>query len=859
MAAITFKGEELIAKKQAAKEVMEIDQIVLANIPGLDPTKPVDRNEQLPSADKISLQAPVSQSGYINPNLVVYSLMLTTGGKSFDFNWIGLYSSKSKVVVAISYLPVQTKSPQVAMTRNFMIEYSGAKETGDIKIDAKSWQVDFSARMNGIDERGRLLREDIFGRQIFCGDTCKVTKDSSGYYNLSKGPAGIVAGIKFSFAGKRVLIESFPNKVWLDVSQQGNALSDVQPVVEIIVSNDDKTDYKDAQGIQHYCVKIASVDSIDIDDHRIINSAALSGVTHMTMEDAVLDKNQYRYYISLAEPKACFRRAKDKGEYDLFVKGTRFIDNAGNKWVRDIQRATLDIESLGYITIETINDSITLMNRLGGGVVEFPPVLVKISKAIIPKANVLLVAKSKPVIIQLADSANSNIVESHRFDELYNKKAYTITDDKEMTLDYGFKGFIFDGNITKQNGQHYGVKLYGRRLTFKNIVITDIKGVGLWTALRGTHKNPYTHADSKTPSSIDQIEIINCEKEPWIFEGPSDLPIGHFVINESGDKSATTAQTSTHFPGEEIHGFRMMTAATIYTANINGIRFGRGIYVNDRIVANSIICSGCWGNYYATQKAFGTIDSLITQANPHSWGGVTKPSIENLSNNLLYGKVIAMRIKGQDQSKAPLVVDSGGAQWNNLRNRQSLDELGVFFIVDASGVKATIKAVGADTALITTKKMNNAHISCQFSNCNTVWENKKYSAKGAFDFNGSLETSQVFAKGVDAPPRVDAESLNNARIEYNQNGKYFSNNCLIKESVNLNSKTVQVKKIKHGMWRTPLIEDIVLTMRASGYTAPPSNVDLWVNGFDSTHITVYFKANVAAVGVDSVGHVVCKV
>ena len=337
MAAITFKGEELIAKKQAAKEVMEIDQIVLANIPGLDPTKPVDRNEQLPSADKISLQAPVSQSGYINPNLVVYSLMLTTGGKAFDFNWIGLYSSKSKVVIAISYLPVQTKSPQVAMTRNFMIEYSGAKETGDIKIDAKSWQVDFSARMNGIDERGRVLREDTFGRQLFYGDTCKVTKDSGGYYNVANGPAGIVAGIKFPFTGKKILIESFPNKVWLDISQQNNALSDVQPIIKVVVSNDVQKDYIDNNGVRHYLEKISDIshEKKTKDLRNTLNSINNAGYTHTDIMGAVNDENN-RQYVRLAVNGAIYRRALNQKEYNKTPDSAKFTDKKNGLWVLHI-------------------------------------------------------------------------------------------------------------------------------------------------------------------------------------------------------------------------------------------------------------------------------------------------------------------------------------------------------------------------------------------------------------------------------------------------------------------------------------------------------------------------------------------
>ncbi len=381
MAAITFKGEELIAKKQAAKEVMEIDQIVLANIPGLDPTKPVDRNEQLPSADKISLQAPVSQSGYINPNLVVYSLMLTTGGKSFDFNWIGLYSSKSKVVVAISYLPVQTKSPQVAMTRNFMIEYSGAKETGDIKIDAKSWQVDFSARMNGIDERGRVLRQDTFGRSLFYGDTCKVTKDSSGYYNILKGTSGIVGGIKFPFYGKRVLIDVVPNKVWLDVSCQGNAISDVKPYVDVVISNNEKTDYVDSNGVNHYVCNIANIENSVIIDNRIVASEKnnhavrhdeVSMHTHKKIEDAKNDTNINRYFIKILDFNgASYKRADTKKDYDDFPSSegeavTKFTDKSGIKWIYNSDNKVRVIHfSKSFSKNHCSKDSINAAHKVG--------------------------------------------------------------------------------------------------------------------------------------------------------------------------------------------------------------------------------------------------------------------------------------------------------------------------------------------------------------------------------------------------------------------------------------------------------------------------------------------------------------
>ncbi len=266
MAAITIPGENLIAKKQADGELLTIDQFILANIPDVNPDDPVNRNEQRPPANQIVLEEQVSQVGYINPNMVVYSLMLDTGGNKFDFNWIGLYSSADDVVVAITYLPTQTKDPTVAMTRNFMLQFSGAAETTDINIDAESWQVDFSARMDGTDERVRQLSEDTIGRQLFYGDACKVTQGDNDYYKVAAGE-GHVVGIRFNYVEKSVLVTKFPSSIWMDVCQKTNSMSDIEPEAVAVVSQTDRSDYEDQDGVKHYLERVSVVES----DGRVID------------------------------------------------------------------------------------------------------------------------------------------------------------------------------------------------------------------------------------------------------------------------------------------------------------------------------------------------------------------------------------------------------------------------------------------------------------------------------------------------------------------------------------------------------------------------------------------------------------
>ncbi|WP_257274266.1 phage tail protein [Endozoicomonas sp. SESOKO4] len=366
-AAITYAGETLIAQKQANGEVLTIGKFILANIPNLNPSDPIDRTEGMPAQEHIVLDAEVSQAGYINPNLVVHSLMLGTGGDEFDFNWMGLYAEDDDVIVAITYLPLQTKFISTAMTRNFMLEYSGARETGDINIPAESWMMDVSARLEGNDERGRQSTQDVFGRQLFYGDACKVVKNADGYYDLLPGQ-GYVAGIRFDYPGKKVLVSETPTSIWLNVSQQGNALSDVEAVVEVVVSDVDQADYlEQGTGVWHYLEKIAEIDDPTVTDLRLTNSAPINSYTHSSLVDAANDKNLGRNYLSIADRAGANFNKTTQQDYSTYPDSVKFIDRSGHYWVLKLQ-STIDLRWFGLNGVDdtqALQDAVDLANAKG--------------------------------------------------------------------------------------------------------------------------------------------------------------------------------------------------------------------------------------------------------------------------------------------------------------------------------------------------------------------------------------------------------------------------------------------------------------------------------------------------------------
>lgn len=263
---ITTAGEQLIAQKIGAGAVLSIDTIILAHIPDLDVNLPVDREQGKPQSENVvhEYAIPEDFKGYVNPNQVVYSMLLGSEIGNFRFNWLGLYSSADDVLIAVTHLPVTQKwqtdkgSNTLGnnLTRNFMLEFSGAKAVTNITVEAKTWQVDFTARLRSIDERERRSSRDIYGRSCFFNDGFSVVKDGSSY--VLKAGAGYVEGIRCVLNSDLVLaVSGLPKNVFIDVSLQQQG-SDVVSVVEPALVQD-KADFEDTNLTKHYLVKVAEI------------------------------------------------------------------------------------------------------------------------------------------------------------------------------------------------------------------------------------------------------------------------------------------------------------------------------------------------------------------------------------------------------------------------------------------------------------------------------------------------------------------------------------------------------------------------------------------------------------------------
>ncbi|WP_426759405.1 tail fiber protein [Enterobacter cloacae complex sp. 403K5] len=262
--AITLAFEQWKASQAVTGEPVLLDEFVFASVPGLDTSKPIDRNETLPPDAQIVHRQAVNRKGVVNENAVVHSAVLGADVGDFSFNWIGLINKASNTLAMIVHAPVQqklkTKDGQQGnvLTRSFLMEFNGAQTETGINTPAETWQIDFTARMAGMDERQRLENIDLYGAAAFFGDGYLVSKNGAQYF-ITPG-VGYVRGLRSQLAAvQNITVTTKPVKVWLDVAWTGT-LTSAWAVESKITVADALADYVQG-GVQHYVFAVASIDA----------------------------------------------------------------------------------------------------------------------------------------------------------------------------------------------------------------------------------------------------------------------------------------------------------------------------------------------------------------------------------------------------------------------------------------------------------------------------------------------------------------------------------------------------------------------------------------------------------------------
>ncbi|CAM2738593.1 phage tail protein [Pseudoalteromonas distincta] len=272
---ITIAGENLFAAKAQANEQLDIDTFIFANVPAQDPAALINRDEGLPT-DHVVHQQIVQQVGRINTNVVVYSTVLDSVTGPFEFNWVGLYSSVNQTLVAINHIPSTAKTITESgaagntLNRNFGIEYSGIADLTGIDVSPETWQLDFTARLSGMDKLTQQLATDMNGKDWFIEDGFKVfPRATANTFSVTPG-VGYVSGLRVGLEQEHILtLSNYPQFIYVDAWFTGTSSSQWKPNAVFTVTNTEMDDYIDPTGVQHYVYRLALVNAADdVDDLR---------------------------------------------------------------------------------------------------------------------------------------------------------------------------------------------------------------------------------------------------------------------------------------------------------------------------------------------------------------------------------------------------------------------------------------------------------------------------------------------------------------------------------------------------------------------------------------------------------------
>ena len=274
---IPLQFEQYLQEKINAGYGPDMNEMIFAYIPGLDLAAPIDRATGLPDPSTWVHQQDIDQEGKVGESAIAYSVVIPSSTPEFTFNAIYLHdknvpNSCGVIVHKIS----ETKEDGMSSTKSLLQAYSGAAALTGITVDAATWQIDYQARLSGIDEDHRLSCLDSYGEVAFI-DGFKVTKQGTANQYLVTAGVAYIGGLRaITEDDISQVVTTKPSAIYIDVYRDGSALSSYINNVAVFTSAVNVTNYIDEQGKKHFVAKVAEINADgSVADNTSINAGAL--------------------------------------------------------------------------------------------------------------------------------------------------------------------------------------------------------------------------------------------------------------------------------------------------------------------------------------------------------------------------------------------------------------------------------------------------------------------------------------------------------------------------------------------------------------------------------------------------------
>ncbi|WP_217517034.1 phage tail protein [Vibrio metschnikovii] len=257
---IPIEFESYLVEKINSGLAPDMNEVVFAYIPDLDINEDIDRAKGLPPESTWVHKQSIDKASKLNRNTLIYSVVVPSK-YTFTFNAVYLHDkhTQNSCGLVIHKLD-ELKEIGTTMTRSFAQQYLGAAEIADIHVTPETWQIDFSARIEGIDDDVRLNNLDHYGHTAFISGF-NVEKISANEYRVREGVA-YVGGLRCELKNTVTkTITAKPDGIYLDVVREGTILSWWINTPVVRTSKTPLSDYIDNSGNQHYVTRIAGIRS----------------------------------------------------------------------------------------------------------------------------------------------------------------------------------------------------------------------------------------------------------------------------------------------------------------------------------------------------------------------------------------------------------------------------------------------------------------------------------------------------------------------------------------------------------------------------------------------------------------------
>lgn len=302
--AIPLEFERYLQNQISVGDAPDMNEMIFAHIPGLDPSQPINRENGLPDVSLWVHQQDIDQVGKLGDNALAYSVVIPGTVAEFTFNAIYLRDKNvPNSCGMVVHKAEEAKENGMASTKSLVQAYDGAAQIAGITVDASTWQIDYQARLKGIEEDHRLACLDNYGHTAFV-DGFDVTQQADpNKYKVTPGVV-YVGGLRGVLTGEVLqTITTKPNGLYVDVVRQGTALSVWENKVTIAVSETELTDYVDGNGDQHYVAKMAGINADgSVVDWRAKGGLALAELQSNAATDGDIDsKSSSHKHVKLPQ------------------------------------------------------------------------------------------------------------------------------------------------------------------------------------------------------------------------------------------------------------------------------------------------------------------------------------------------------------------------------------------------------------------------------------------------------------------------------------------------------------------------------------------------------------------------------